>query len=1133
MPRIPDKTALGDPDSLRSGRSIPHPVAEAGGEGAMGMAIGRGLKSLGDKLEVAAESHQRDEDALDLIRAESHYKTNMLAQEQKYDTDPDYKTYGDRHALESGAITDDASNMIRNARLREKWRLQKAPETESSRNRVLDKGLRIQRQEQAVEIEKAIGQHATIFADINVDDATRDKALQDMDASVEAARRTGLLQPKAAATLLKKARERAINDYTINLQNSDREDKYDRARDAVKYQRRPMPQGMEDEDTPQAPRSGPLPPGPLRSGERLAPIGTPGTVSAVTHQDKRAFTPSGYGATMTGTITLNGNTYEFINGGRRRGSIPFGSYAIGRYTSASQRAAEGKSLRVDSFELSDTPDDAPRASKEDDRRGLLIHSAIGGLTAGCIGIKGDFEAFKRDLAAERARNGGRLTLQLGGRPSFDQQQGGGVASDLTERVSPKEFFGPDVDVAKLPLGMRVSNNPGNIKFSGSAFQRREFQGLVGPSSAKDQGDPQAEFANPLAGMTAAVKLARLKQSEHGLDTVGKLIADKRQGWTPGYAEAASNIAKTMGVGVNDRIDLSDDDTARRFMRALITQEHGEAGKLYSDDLIANGVRLASGAAGASAAPDHETISARYKQATGQDLPVSLLQPSPDAQSPGRGGAARRAPAATASVTVDLKGLSEEQRHVAMQSVASAGFNTFSLDGDTLRADKGRKPEWQSKTAVPQWAQDTMNRLVTSNPIRTSDILRGTQQRAMLERINAAERRELEGAVKDDLARVSRGEEPLRDSRGRTALERIQAFDTSKRAAPLVAKMREAEQTYKAIAPLGTMTDAEANEHLSNLTPGEGGSEASYAAAVRIQKKAEEAWKAVDNLRTADPATLVDPRRENVLSKQGITKRAPEVTEAYREIQELTRKQTPGIVLKHTEDGDFEIVTEDPSASGAQMATSDVTRKAQELRGKLVEARLAAQQRIGVEPYRQRAITKQEADRLFGVANVSAVSEDQLRRALKTAADKIEHDYGPDNARRIMADMLFHVRSGQATKMAHDEGIVAKLIRGETVRSDEWRRAEDMRRLDAIGRIFEPSVAPMLPTAPSISIGAERGMIDRGARSGAALGASQNAPPAPNVKQQQWLRDNPQAWRVFDDRFGQGTAARILSGGGTP
>ena len=159
--------------------------------------------------------------------------------------------------------------------------------------------------------------------------------------------------------------------------------------------------------------------------------------------------------------------------------------------------------------------------------------------------------------------------------------------------SPQEYFGPNVDVSKLPAGMR-NNNPGNIKFNPDV----KWAGLVGPSQNTDQGDPQAVFSSPEMGMRATAKLLMNKFHKNGFDTVNKMITSS-SGWTPGNSQAAENIARTMGVGVNDTIDLNDPEVMKKLIRGLITQEHGPSSQLYSDQLIADGVRLATSEATAT------------------------------------------------------------------------------------------------------------------------------------------------------------------------------------------------------------------------------------------------------------------------------------------------------------------------------------------------------------------------------------------------------------------------------------------------------------------------------------------------------------------------------------------------------
>jgi len=152
-------------------------------------------------------------------------------------------------------------------------------------------------------------------------------------------------------------------------------------------------------------------------------------------------------------------------------------------------------------------------------------------------------------------------------------------------ITPQEYF-TGQDVNKLPAGMR-NNNPGNLKYSGSEFQKANYPGIMGPSKNLDQGTPQIVFSSPEAGMTAAVRLAKIK-FDGGLNTV-KSIITAQNGWTPGFDAAAENIAGLMGVKSTDKINLNEPATMRKFMRALITQEHGDASRLYPDALIDHGI----------------------------------------------------------------------------------------------------------------------------------------------------------------------------------------------------------------------------------------------------------------------------------------------------------------------------------------------------------------------------------------------------------------------------------------------------------------------------------------------------------------------------------------------------------------
>lgn len=155
-------------------------------------------------------------------------------------------------------------------------------------------------------------------------------------------------------------------------------------------------------------------------------------------------------------------------------------------------------------------------------------------------------------------------------PSFanDGTELGGYLSDPSLR-------------AKLPAGMR-NNNPGNIKFVG-----QKIPGIVGPSVNTDQGDPQAVFATPEAGMNAMFQLAKRKY-DGGKKTADQLIAGN-MGWTPGNHAAAANVAASMGLSPHDDINLNDPAMAAKFVRGLIIQEHGKSGALYPESMVMSAI----------------------------------------------------------------------------------------------------------------------------------------------------------------------------------------------------------------------------------------------------------------------------------------------------------------------------------------------------------------------------------------------------------------------------------------------------------------------------------------------------------------------------------------------------------------
>ncbi|MDC7743472.1 phage tail tip lysozyme [Rhizobium binxianense] len=155
--------------------------------------------------------------------------------------------------------------------------------------------------------------------------------------------------------------------------------------------------------------------------------------------------------------------------------------------------------------------------------------------------------------------------------------GGGGAGSANDGAELQTILSDPVRSANLPAGMR-NNNPANLKYVG-----QHGPGIIGPSENTDQGDPQVVYATPEAGMRHNVWQI-MRKYQKGMLTPNQMIAGAN-GWTPNSFTAAANIARSMGIDPDDDLRLTDPAMAKKFMRALITQEQGTSGALYPDSMI--------------------------------------------------------------------------------------------------------------------------------------------------------------------------------------------------------------------------------------------------------------------------------------------------------------------------------------------------------------------------------------------------------------------------------------------------------------------------------------------------------------------------------------------------------------------
>lgn len=132
-----------------------------------------------------------------------------------------------------------------------------------------------------------------------------------------------------------------------------------------------------------------------------------------------------------------------------------------------------------------------------------------------------------------------------------------------------------------PRGIR-NNNPGNIDRTAE-----RWQGMAADQSSDSRF---VVFSAPVWGLRALAKVLLSYQRKHGLCTPAAIIGR----WAPPVENDtgayARQVAKALGVGVGDQIDLQQPETLQRILPAIVQHENDQ--QPYPATLIAEAVRLA-------------------------------------------------------------------------------------------------------------------------------------------------------------------------------------------------------------------------------------------------------------------------------------------------------------------------------------------------------------------------------------------------------------------------------------------------------------------------------------------------------------------------------------------------------------
>jgi len=192
---------------------------------------------------------------------------------------------------------------------------------------------------------------------------------------------------------------------------------------------------------------------------------------------------------------------------------------------------------------------------------------------------------------------------------------------------------------------------------------------------------------------------------------------------------------------------------------------------------------------------------------------------------------------------------------------------------------------------------------------------------------------------------------------------------------------------------------------------------------------------------------------------------------------------------------------------------------------LVQARLAAQERIGIDPDDQRPLTKVEAKALLDLPDdPSRLTEKQYKLRLQAAADRAEQQYGPALARRVFESAIaVHVKDKTGSEASAP--IISKMVKGETVKLEDYRRMNTLFEVDRIGSTFDRTVRPDMgdearPFISPLHAAGEKQFLNEY--------ASQNVKRQPTPELESWIASNPDQWAMYDAEYGRGAAARAIA-----
>ena len=159
---------------------------------------------------------------------------------------------------------------------------------------------------------------------------------------------------------------------------------------------------------------------------------------------------------------------------------------------------------------------------------------------------------------------------------------------------------PDPAAPAVPRGIR-NHNPGNI---------RHVPGTEWQGQARQQTDPAfVTFEAPVWGLRAILRIL-LSYRRQGIVTVDRIIArwappvgqdERGRAYRQDSEAYAAAVARALDVLPSDPVDVTQPETARRLLAAIVRHENGQ--QPYPRALLEEAVTLAGISGGATPEKD--------------------------------------------------------------------------------------------------------------------------------------------------------------------------------------------------------------------------------------------------------------------------------------------------------------------------------------------------------------------------------------------------------------------------------------------------------------------------------------------------------------------------------------------------